>query len=280
MIYCKYRIIFSTIFASNAGFLRLTAQNPVFDPEGTLMDYSSSTISRSPYAHTDNRCGVDMHFLAYMLSGWARLVSVHEDITVQTGEMLYIPLHCRYQSYWYGHPTVSWISLAFRDFPDPAGRAFPLQRIVPTDSDRDRMLAIPRDRPVDCTAAGQLLTLLGQLLPRMVTADPDPRAAQIRQSVQYMEAHPRAPIPELAKQCGMSESAYYALFRTVTGRTPGAMKQKLLAERAAALLTSTDLPVETISDRLGFSSAAYFRKVLHAQLGRAPRDIRRSRKNI
>ena len=66
------------------------------------MDYSSSTISRSPYAHTDNRCGVDMHFLAYMLSGWARLVSVHEDITVQTGEMLYIPLHCRYQSYWYG----------------------------------------------------------------------------------------------------------------------------------------------------------------------------------
>ena len=167
------------------------------------MDYSSSTISRSPYAHTDNRCGVDMHFLAYMLSGWARLVSVHEDITVQTGEMLYIPLHCRYQSYWYGHPTVSWISLAFRDFPDPAGRAFPLQRIVPTDSDRDRMLAIPRDRPVDCTAAGQLLTLLGQLLPRMVTADPDPRAARIRQSVQYMEAHPRAPIPELAKQCGM-----------------------------------------------------------------------------
>ena len=244
------------------------------------MDYSFSTISRNSYAHTDNRCGVDTHFLAYMRSGWARLVSVHEDITVQTGEMLYIPLHCRYQSYWHGHPEVSWISLAFRDFPDPAGRAFPLQRIVPTDDDRAQMLAIPRDRPVDCGAAGQLLTLLGSLLPRMATADPDPRAARIWQSVQYMEAHPRAPIPELAKQCGMSESAYYALFRAVTGRTPGAMRQKFLASHAAALLRTTDLPIETISDRLGFSSAAYFRKVLHAQLGRAPRDIRRSRKNI
>ena len=245
-----------------------------------MPDFLFITISRTPNAHTDNRRGVDTHYLAYMLSGWARLVSAHEDITVQTGELLYIPLHCRYQSYWYGHPDVSWISLAFRTFPDPEGRVFPLQRIVPTDSDRAQVLAIPRDRPVDCTAAGQLLTLLGGMLPRMATADPDPRAAQIRQSVQYMEAHPRTPVPELARRCGMSESAYYALFRTVTGRTPGAMKQKLLAERAAALLTSTDLPVETISDRLGFSSAAYFRKVLHAQLGRAPRDIRRSRKDI
>lgn len=283
MIYCKYRIRFSKISADFCGFSRVTVQNPaILFLEGFyLPDYTFLTISRNVFAHTDNRgSGVQTHYLAYMLSGRARLTSAHEDITVQTGEMLYIPLHCRYQSYWYGHPDVSWISLAFRSFPDPQHRVFPLQRIVPTDDDRDRMLAIPRNKPADCASVARLLMLLGQLLPRMQPTEPDPQAARIRLSVQYMEAHPHASVPELARKSGMSESAYYALFRTVTGRTPCAMKQKILAEQAAALLTTTDLPIETISDRLGFSSAAYFRKVLHAQLGASPRAIRRARTGI
>lgn len=240
-------------------------------------DFCFIDIRRTRFKHTDNRQGVHTHYLAYMRAGWARLVSENEDITIQAGDMLYIPRYCRYQSYWYGDPEVAWISLGFRTFPDPEERQFPLQRIVPDETDRTMVLQIPLGRAADCTSVGLFLQLFGRLLPRMATADPDPHAALIRKSVRYMEAHPQASVPELAKECGISESGYYALFRAVTGRTPVAMKQKIRAEQAAALLTGTDLPVEAISDRLGFSSAAYFRKVLRAQLGCTPRELRSRR---
>ena len=54
------------------------------------------------------------------------------------------------------------------------------------------------------------------------------------------------------------------------------MKHRLQTEKAVTLLTATDLSVEEISSQLGFSSAAYFRRVLRQITGKTPREIRKT----
>ena len=77
----------------------------------------------------------------------------------------------------------------------------------------------------------------------------------------------------------MSESGVYAFFRTF-GTTPIELKNAMLAERAVALISSTDLSVEEICGRLGLSSYAYFRKVIRDFAGKSPTEIRREVRSI
>ena len=53
------------------------------------------------------------------------------------------------------------------------------------------------------------------------------------------------------------------------------MKQEILCEKAVQLLTTTDLSVEEISNRLLFSSSSYFRKIFKKYTGKTPRQIRK-----
>ena len=75
----------------------------------------------------------------------------------------------------------------------------------------------------------------------------------------------------------MSESGLYAFFRNYAGSTPINLKNKIKTENAVALLESTDLSVEEISQRTGFCSAEYFRKITKQKTGKTPTEIRRER---
>lgn len=86
-------------------------------------------------------------------------------------------------------------------------------------------------------------------------------------------------MPELARHLGMSESGVYAFFRSFA-TTPIEVKNSVLAERAVALLSSTDLSVEEICGRLELSSSAYFRKVIRDFVGKSPTEIRREVRSI
>ena len=58
------------------------------------------------------------------------------------------------------------------------------------------------------------------------------------------------------------------------------MKNKIKTERAVILLESTDDSVEKISEKLGFSNAAYFRKTIKRYTGMTPMKIRKNAKHI
>ena len=81
---------------------------------------------------------------------------------------------------------------------------------------------------------------------------------------------------DVARFCGVSESALYTAFREVRGYTPTQARHRILTEEAVSLLTTTDLPVEEISRKLGFCSSNYFRKVISGQTGSTPRAIRKN----
>ncbi|MEW2136615.1 helix-turn-helix domain-containing protein [Streptomyces sp. NPDC005409] len=83
-------------------------------------------------------------------------------------------------------------------------------------------------------------------------------------------------LPEIAAHARTSTSSLTRRFRTHTGHTP---LQYLLHARIAEakrLLTETDIPVEQIAARTGFSSPAVLRRHFHSLTGTTPRSYRQA----
>jgi len=79
----------------------------------------------------------------------------------------------------------------------------------------------------------------------------------------------------LARLCCISESGFYAKFHAAVGKTPVAYCNAVRIRKAQSLLIGTDLTVEEISERLGFCSPAYFRRVFRELTGQLPKALRR-----
>ena len=151
------------------------------------------TFSFSRYHYTDNRAGVADHYIGYMKSGSARLVSDCEQIHLTEGDLFYIPCGCRYQSYWQGteeekrggaeggeesqRPAISFDSFAFRYFPERENLYFPLQKIPfgPAAEEAVRLIGLlEADQQVSCRTVGLLYQLLDLLRPYMRSGRRDP----------------------------------------------------------------------------------------------------------
>ena len=222
------------------------------------------------YRYTDSRMGAPRHFLATMEEGRCRIVSDELAIEASAGEAFYIPMGLSYQSYWYSDRNVRFRSYGFGYFPGES--EYRLQKL-PADA-YEAVRSIPLGNSPDAAALGAMYTVLAGLIPRMERAELSRAGRIVREAVAYMRADTTLPMPEIARRCCVSESTMYAAFRTVRSATPNDVRQQLLVERAVNLLTTTSLPVQEISDMLGFSSSDYFRRVLRKHTGMTPGLIR------
>ena len=229
--------------------------------------------SYEKYHYTDARDGANMHYLAYMCKGRCRIVSDEGTIEAGPGEALYIPMGLGYQSYWYGEDGVSLHSIGFTHFPEAGTQSFRLQRLKPEFW--EPVAQIPLTGEVDSAGLVALYSVLEKLVPVMETEQSTDCTRILEEAVKFIRQDPFCRIPDVAHHCCVSESALYGIFRRHAGQTPNEFKQAVLAEKAVRLLTTTNLPVQDISDRLRFSSASYFRKVLKKYTGKTPRQIRK-----
>lgn len=243
-------------------------------------DFSKSfcfaEYKRPDGSHTDNSGGASIHYFGYILNGSARFVSGDSDFTVNQGELVYIPKHLPYHSYWYGFPKSHFVSLGFSVFPDTQFRKFSLQRIVPDQATAQLIRSMELNTAATCTSVGAFYSIMGQLLPKMeyTSIIQKATASAVTKAIKFMQADPHMPISEIAHNLGISESGLYAEFRT-QGTTPVNMRNRMLCEKAINLLLSTDMTVDAISDFLGFSTPAYFRKVLKKYYDKTPSQIRK-----
>ncbi len=88
--------------------------------------------------------------------------------------------------------------------------------------------------------------------------------------------HEPLPVAELARRAVMSRRTFARRFTAATGTTPHAWLRDLRLAGAEELLESTDLPVEEIARRVGYSSAAVLREQFVRRRGVPPRSYRRS----
>jgi AraC-like DNA-binding protein len=78
----------------------------------------------------------------------------------------------------------------------------------------------------------------------------------------------------LAEVAGMSRSVFAARFGAAVGRSPMEFLKTLRLERAAHLLTGTDLPVKSITTRVGYSSRSSFTRAFVTSRGIDPTAFR------
>jgi AraC family L-rhamnose operon transcriptional activator RhaR len=130
----------------------------------------------------------------------------------------------------------------------------------------------PRSRP---ERIGRLLLLLGELAGQLA-ADRRPTAAKaqrahpaVLEGVRLLEDDPARSwtLAELAGALHLEATYLVRLFRAVTGLPPMAYLARCRAERAAALLARTDLPVGEIGARVGWLDANYFARRFRAHFG-------------
>ena len=237
-------------------------------------------LSAKKCRHTDNSRGIDCHFLARMQRGTARFVTCSgEEMELAAGDVFYLPLGLCYHSYWTPlDGSVEWESYAFLCFPDRSGKQYAMQRLEASTALHASLDALAADMRVSPKSVAHLYAALGEALPRMRESTPDPRRDLYAKARSYIHAHPDLRVPELARHCGMSESGLYAFFKSYAGTTPITEKNRILAGRAVTLLGTTDLPIEVISERVGFQSVAYFRRIVKAEYGRTPTELRREQR--
>ena len=225
------------------------------------------------YHYTDARKGAACNYIGMLEQGRCRIVSDEVTIEAGPGEPFFIPKGLRYQSYWHSEGRILLRSCGFAFFPEAQKSSFPLQKLSPSLGEAVRQ--IPLNGHPDSAALGALFLVLSTALGTMERSGGVSSARLLEQATEYMRLHPDCRIAEVARYCGISESALYAAFRR-ENTTPNKVRQELLIQTAVHLLTTTDASVQDISDRLNFSSASYFRKVLREHTGRTPSQLRKA----
>lgn len=101
----------------------------------------------------------------------------------------------------------------------------------------------------------------------------DPRVAAAVDSILEEPDRPHT-LDSLAAKAYMSRSAFAHHFTTTVGRTPMAFVRDVRMRQGAILLRTTDLSVDAIARRVGFSSRSHFSRAFREYFGSSPAHFR------
>lgn len=226
--------------------------------------------------YTDVRSGCVLNYLALLRKGAVKIVCEDRTLEAKAGDVIYFPKGLRYQSYWYGEPDIQFLSFGFSTMPAADQKNYCLQTVTHPADLPELLLQIPRaGKQVDAHTLSLFYCALAQVIPHLAW-DTDAGSSLTSTAAAYIRSHPHAPIPQVAKACGISQPHLYATFRQNMGITPNHYRQSVLCQLAVELLATTDKTVEEISALLHFSSSAYMRKVLQQHTGMTPKQIRKN----
>lgn len=228
---------------------------------------------------TDNSRGTDCHFFGRLRKGCGTLTTLSGEIlSLFAGDIFYIPIGLRYRSDWRtdSEGLLEWESYAFSAFPPSIDKQYSLQKLSLSEEATGYLDTIAYGDSTSAKSIGCFYLFMNEALSAMTEKNPDSAKAMVEKAKKYISTHPDFKVSELARHCNMSESGLFSLFQT-QGLTPIELKHRILVEKAVTLLCSTDLSVEQISDRLGFSDPGYFRKIFRRYTDKAPTEVRRER---
>ena len=119
--------------------------------------------------------------------------------------------------------------------------------------------------------------MFATVLPHLNTASAPDCSPSVLKAIEYIEKHlcEEYSTAELAKECFVSESRLYHLFREEMNTTPVTYKNELRILRSIEYIKSGYKTVEEISEELGFRSASYFRRVFKDITGMSPMEYRK-----
>ena len=225
--------------------------------------------------------------MGLILEGEATFTIGLKDIEVKRGDIIFVPITSKYISRWSGNPNIRYISFHFI-FDTPSGlftsRKLKLQKVTLSDAEslENDFTYILNNYEKEENSLGVLSRFFGileKLEPKLESKSAKHLDEKIEKAIDYIEQHYREPlsVPKLAGLVNMSVSGFYLGFKKATGITPVDYKNQVCVKHAMRMLIDDNNDsIEEISDKLGFSSATYFRRIFKKIVGKSPRDYKKS----
>ncbi|ULO04882.1 helix-turn-helix transcriptional regulator [Paenibacillus sp. 19GGS1-52] len=146
-----------------------------------------------------------------------------------------------------------------------------LSRMIVVDAGAGRI----SDPLIASSCVYQFVTELARM---QVTSlqDRDNWSENIRRSAEFIENNysRMISIDQLSEHVSLSKYHLIRRFSSSTGLTPGAYLTRVRTEKAMELLRGTALSIETIAERVGYSSGSYFIKAFRSLTGLTPGEFR------
>ncbi len=110
------------------------------------------------------------------------------------------------------------------------------------------------------------------VLASLQSADSNAAQKRLMPAVRFLQEHAAESIDcsALAEMCFLGTSRFYQLFHEEFGMAPLEYRDRLLLNRATALLAAGDLSVREVAFAVGFESASYFSRFFKKQTGLPP----------
>lgn len=238
----------------------------------------------------DKRSGRTTASIYCIINGTVDFSTPLGQLSAKSGDVLYIPRRQRYTAKWKGIPDIVFYGIDFAfdiksEFGNIVGSTsvfdnYPLQ-VLSKDLFEDEQTAQacfsrlyeeycnPHEMGLKAISDFYcFFTRVQSYLDKRVLSSPD---SPVELATAYIEQHCGEDfyMEELARMCGFSPSRFYSLFREYTGLTPVEYKNTVRIRKSQKLLEAGK-SLDEIAEVLGFSSAAYFRKVFESVTGMLP----------
>ncbi len=217
--------------------------------------------------------------IGYVIKGTAQFLYRGKTFFAKEGSLIYISAATKYYSIWSGNPEIEFYSIQFSHFNSNSFSDYRFQ-IIDSFDDKGYFNQIYESFEKEpLKAAGFLYLLLNDLFPKMKKHTHPEKSTCVNPAIEYIEAHysENISIEMLAKLCNCSEAHFYSVFKKRIGVSPITYKHSVLIQHALYELEHTTLTIDEISERLGFSSSNYFRKVFQKMTGTTPNSVRKSK---
>ena len=219
----------------------------------------------------------------YVKSGKCILSTAKGELCVEKGQMLFAPIDtprtvkylCAPNEDCYG------TTIKVRFFAGVNRWDYPPQVIIPDPKTLEMINDIPVDNygPVskDCNFMRRFFAFLDTVQGCMVK-NTGSYTEIIENAINFMYDNSDYTIGDIARHCNISESYLFRIFEKNVLISPVKMKQRIQINKAEKLLRETNLTIDEIADRVGFSSTAHFRKVFASRFNLSPSEIRKKHK--
>ena len=225
------------------------------------------------------------HILSFIAEGNVIFKTGDVNIKLSAGDIVFIPQGTTYSSVWSGN-IIHCISLFFSVKSNSTkfcNKKFPLQKIENCEHLLEHFVYINEKREQSpFLSIGRFYELLEKISEHLSYTDVPQIDARIKVAVDYIDNHYVSDfgIEELAKLSHMSTPNFYRCFKRDTGVSPLKYKNNALITAAIMLLSNNhNMSIEEISIKLGFKSAAYFRRLFKETVGKTPSEYRKTEFN-
>ena len=225
--------------------------------------------------------------MGLILDGEATFTTGARSIEVKRGDIIFVPITSKYISEWRGNPNIHYVSFHFV-FNTPSGlftgKRLKLQKVTLPDFEaleKDYLYILENfeNKSASLGVLSRFFGILEKVEPLLEAKDHKHIDGKIEKAMEYIENHFKEDIsvPELASMVNVSVSSFYSGFKKATGQTPVDYKNQVCIKHAMRLLIDdNNYSIEEIADKLGFSSATYFRRTFKKIVGKSPREYKRA----